>query len=199
MKEENCIIEIYVDFYKLKHITRLSSSFICVAECAYHLRNVSLFFFKFPLGRIRYTTGRWKILCNINFYWHQFFFSVQSHICGYVDRKKNMQQKFPQARQDDDESKGNEERKRWNFYIRVAHNQKPWFEFIWIKWISFCILESHKVNWMVEERKGNPYSLEVKFCWIFFYCLRLDEGNDEIDLWSRKPGILESRKNYWKY
>lgn len=88
-EEENCIIEIYVDFYKLKHITRLSSGFICVAECAYHLRNVSLFFFfKFPLGRIRYTTGRWKILCNINFYWHQFFFSVQSHICGYADRKK---------------------------------------------------------------------------------------------------------------
>ena len=135
-------------------------------------------FFKFPLGRIRYTTSRWKILCNINFYWHQFFFSVLSHICGYVDRKKiYTTRNF--LKQDKTTMKEIRKKvRRLNFYIGVAHNQKPWFEFIWIKWISFCILESHKVNWMVEERKGNPYSLGVKFRSILYVFLWMRQKHE---------------------
>lgn len=78
------IIEIYVDFYKLKHITRLSSGFICVAECAYHLRNCFCCVFVLPFLNFLWVeygqNGKYcaiSTFIGINFS----FASLRSHIC----------------------------------------------------------------------------------------------------------------------
>ena len=139
----------------MKHIYQLSTVFpflslICVAKS----RNVRIIW-KFPLGFTKPSKVRErKILCNINFYWCQFFFSLslRCSTCSFIFIHERAACVDNCNFAEEKEKKmylGVECKAQWredeNFISAgdFGHNQKPWFEFIWIKWISLRKFHPH--------------------------------------------------------